>query len=70
MTFFQTTTIKIIQALRLVRSYILISQFGSLSRCRYSETCGQYLVRQVKQLGVLPGLGVGLKRMASCQGLL
>ena len=70
MTLPQTITIKFIQYLRLVKNQVLVGQVGGLSSCRYSETCGNYLVRQIKTLGVMMGLWLGFKRIVSCQGFI
>ncbi len=70
MTYPQIISVKLIQIMRLVKNQLLLSQVGGLSSCRYKETCGDYLIRQVKQTGVVIGLWLGFKRIVSCQGFI
>ncbi|MCU0347597.1 MAG: membrane protein insertion efficiency factor YidD [Saprospiraceae bacterium] len=34
--------------------------------CRYQPTCSQYAIDAIKEWGVIRGIWMGLKRLASC----
>lgn len=34
--------------------------------CRYDPTCSHYMIGAIKEWGVIKGLWLGLKRIASC----
>jgi putative membrane protein insertion efficiency factor len=36
------------------------------SACRYSPTCSEYMAEAVRKHGPLPGIWMGLKRLARC----
>lgn len=44
----------------------ILHQLGIGARCRYQETCSAYTTRQVKEKGVIKGLMLGVKRLATC----
>ncbi len=70
MKILEKITIKTIQLFRALRSGLLVSQLGFISRCKYEETCGDYLIRQIKEVGIFKGLLFGIKRIGSCQGVI
>jgi putative membrane protein insertion efficiency factor len=37
-------------------------------RCRYSPTCSHYSVEAVQRFGIYKGIGLTIKRLASCNG--
>lgn len=48
-------------------SPILKMILGAGSMCRYGETCSMYTKRMINEKGVLKGVGLGTKRILSCQ---
>ena len=36
------------------------------SSCRYDPTCSHYMIGSIKEWGVVKGLWLGIKRIASC----
>jgi putative membrane protein insertion efficiency factor len=57
----------------LVAPFILLIRFYQLTispllpnACRYTPTCSQYGIEALRKYGVLKGLWLTLKRLASC----
>jgi|HubBroStandDraft_5_1064220.scaffolds.fasta_scaffold196131_2 putative membrane protein insertion efficiency factor len=40
----------------------------SFIRCRYNPTCSRYSIQAVQRFGIAKGLGLTIKRVASCNG--
>ncbi len=50
-----------------VRHTILTSVFGiTISRCKHTPTCSQYLVQAIKQEGIVQGTYKGISRIMTC----
>ncbi len=50
-----------------VKGYqLLISPLLGPSKCRYTPTCSEYTIEALKKHGILKGLWLGTKRIASC----
>ncbi len=45
---------------------ILTSVFGISMKCKYSPTCSEYMVLQVKKHGTIIGIRKGVARILSC----
>ena len=41
---------------------------ASFIRCRYNPTCSRYSMQEVQRFGIAKGLGLTIKRIASCNG--
>jgi len=41
---------------------------ASFIRCRYNPTCSRYSIQAVQRFGIAKGLGLTIKRIASCNG--
>ena len=41
---------------------------ASFIRCRYKPTCSRYSIQAVQRFGIAKGLGLTIKRIASCNG--
>lgn len=50
-----------------VRQTLLTSLFGvSISRCKHTPTCSQYLVQAIRKEGILKGSYKGFSRIITC----
>lgn len=50
-----------------VRHTLIASLFGStISRCKHTPTCSQYLVTAIKNEGILMGVYKGFSRIITC----
>ncbi|MBP6882308.1 MAG: membrane protein insertion efficiency factor YidD [Candidatus Levybacteria bacterium] len=49
-----------------VLSTFLHQLLGVSVGCRYSETCSRYAGRVIEEYGILCGLRLSMKRLASC----
>jgi hypothetical protein len=47
-------------------SPLLHQLFGASTSCRYEETCSRYAQRVIIEYGILCGLRLSMKRLASC----
>lgn len=50
----------------LVREQLLVTMFGYKSHCKHSPTCSRYTHEMIQQKGLMAGVVLGMRRLATC----
>lgn len=62
-------TLKLIEIYQVVFSFdrgllMFLAPFGA---CKYEITCSEFTKIKIRELGVAPGIGLGIRRILSCR---
>ncbi|MBP9781542.1 membrane protein insertion efficiency factor YidD [Candidatus Woesebacteria bacterium] len=49
-----------------LRVSLLQGIFGYTSQCKHSPTCGDYCFKMMSEHGIIKGLSLGFRRLATC----
>jgi uncharacterized protein len=63
------TAVSAIDFYQIFISTLLKNVLGVSSMCRFEETCSAYTKREIREKGVIKGVGLGIRRILRCQPL-
>ena len=63
---FTTVVYRAYSATALIREQLLMTFFGYKSHCKHYPTCSRYTHEMIQREGLVKGLVLGMRRLATC----